>query len=82
VLEPGPSAAAGLASHIAIEVDDLHAARARLAEHGVELVGGPMPRGDGVTQVFFRDPDGYVLEYFQWTNEDQSGAPERAPIRQ
>ena len=31
-----------------------------------------MPRGDGVTQVFFRDPDGYVLELFQWTNDDQA----------
>ena len=40
-----------------------------------------MPRGDGVTQVFFRDPDGYVLELFQWTDEDQSGAPERSPVR-
>ena len=40
-----------------------------------------MPRGDGVMQVFFLDPDGYVLELFQWTNEDQSEAPERAPVR-
>jgi hypothetical protein len=40
-----------------------------------------MPRGDGVTQVFFRDPDGYVLELFQWTNEDQSAAPARGPVR-
>jgi catechol 2,3-dioxygenase-like lactoylglutathione lyase family enzyme len=82
VLDPGPSARAGLASHLALEVDDLAAACGRLAEHGVDLVGGPMPRGDGVTQVFFRDPDGYVLELFQWTNEDQADAPERAPIRQ
>jgi catechol 2,3-dioxygenase-like lactoylglutathione lyase family enzyme len=82
VLEPGPSAVSGLASHVAFEVDDLGRACARLAEHGVALVGGPMPRGDGVTQVFFRDPDGYVLELFQWTHDDQSGAPERAPMRQ
>ena len=40
-----------------------------------------MPRGDGWTQVFARDPDGYVIELFQWTGEDQSDAPERAPIR-
>ena len=40
-----------------------------------------MPRGDGVTQVFFLDPDGYVLEYFQRTGEDQSDAPKREPIR-
>jgi catechol 2,3-dioxygenase-like lactoylglutathione lyase family enzyme len=38
--EPGPSAAVGLANHIALEVDDLDAAVTRLAEHGVPLVGG------------------------------------------
>lgn len=79
--DPGPSAAFGLASHIAFEVEDRDAACACLEEHAVPLVGGPMPRGDGVTQVFFHDPDGYVLELFQWTGEDQSDAPERAPVR-
>ncbi len=82
VEEPGPSAAFGLVNHIAFEVDDLDAACAPLEENGVALIGGPMPRGDGVVQVFFRDPDGYVVELFQWTGEDQSDAPERAPIRQ
>ena len=71
-------AARGLTSHLAFEVDDLGSA---LAEHGVELAGGPMPRGDGVTQAFFLDPDGYVLELFQWTGEDQSDAPSRGPVR-
>ena len=79
--DPGPSAAVGLANHIALVVDDLDAALARLDEHGVALIGGPMPRGDGWTQVFMRDPDGYVVELFEWTGEDQSDAPERAPIR-
>ena len=55
-------------------------ARTRLADHGVELAGGPMPRGDGYVQVFFRDPDGHVLEFFQHTGEDQADAPARAPI--
>ena len=77
----GAGAAYGLANHLAFEVDDLTAACARLAENGVALVGGPMPRGDGFTQVFFHDPDGHLLEYFQRTGEDQSDAPERAPIR-
>jgi catechol 2,3-dioxygenase-like lactoylglutathione lyase family enzyme len=81
VSDPGPSAAVGLANHIALVVDDLDAALARLAEHGVPLIGGPMPRGDGWTQVFTRDPDGYVVELFQYTGEDQSDAPERVPIR-
>ncbi len=79
--DPGPSVAFGLANHVALEVDDLDAAVTRLGEHGVELVGGPMPRGDGRTQVFARDPDGYVIELFQLTGEDQSDAPERAPVR-
>ncbi len=79
--DPGPSAAYGLSSHLAFEVDDLAAACARLEENGVALIGGPMPRGDGFVQVFFRDPDGYVLEFFQRTGEDQSDAPARVPIR-
>lgn len=77
----GMGAAKGLTHHLAFEVDDLRPALARLAEHGVELAGGPMPRGDGYTQAFFLDPDGYVLELFQHTGEDQLDAPERAPVR-
>jgi catechol 2,3-dioxygenase-like lactoylglutathione lyase family enzyme len=79
--DPGPSASVGLATHIALEVDDLGGALARLEERGVSLIGGPMPRGDGYDQVFMRDPDGYVIELFQHTGEDQSGAPLRAPVR-
>jgi catechol 2,3-dioxygenase-like lactoylglutathione lyase family enzyme len=79
--EPGPSARVGLANHIALEVDDLDSARVRLDEHGVALIGGPMPRGDGYDQVFMRDPDGYVIELFQHTGADQSDAPLREAIR-
>jgi catechol 2,3-dioxygenase-like lactoylglutathione lyase family enzyme len=79
--KPGPGAEVGLIQHVAFEVDDLEAACRRLEMHGVPLFGGPMPRGDGVTQVFVLDPDGHVVELFQWTDEDQSDAPERAPIR-
>jgi len=79
--DAGPGAARGMTHHLAIEVDDLGAACARLAANGVALAGGPMPRGDGYTQVFFRDPDGHVLEFFKHTGEDQSDAPERAPVR-
>ena len=78
--DAGAGAERGLTHHVAFEVDDLDAACARLADAGVSLTGGPMPRGDGFTQVFFLDPDGYVLELFQWTGEDQSDAPERAPV--
>jgi catechol 2,3-dioxygenase-like lactoylglutathione lyase family enzyme len=79
--DPGPSGAYGLVNHVALEIDDLDEMLARLERHGVPLIGGPMPRGDGFTQAFFRDPDGYVLELFQWTGEDQSDAPLRVPIR-
>jgi glyoxylase I family protein len=79
--DPGPSGAMGLATHIALETDDLDAARARLEEHGADLIGGPMARGDGYEQIFLRDPDGYVIELFEHTGEDQSDAPLRAPIR-
>ncbi|TML23943.1 MAG: hypothetical protein E6G28_01955 [Actinobacteria bacterium] len=79
--DPGSSVAQGLATHLALEVDDLSVACARLEENGVAIAGGPMPRGDGVDQVFFRDPDGYVLELFEHTGEDQGDAPERAPVR-
>ncbi len=77
----GAGAAFGLATHLAFEVDDLVTARVRLDDNDVALVGGPMPRGDGVTQIFFRDPDGHLLELFERTGEDQSDAPERAPVR-
>ena len=80
--DPGPSAAVGLANHIAIEIDDLGSACARLHEHDVLLIGGPMPRGDGYDQVFMRDPDGYVIELFQFTGADQSDAPLREGIRE
>ncbi len=79
--DPGAGKELGMTHHLAFEVDDLDAACSRLAEHGVELEGGPMPRGDGYVQVFFLDPDGHVLELFQLTGEDQSNAPERAPVR-
>jgi len=79
--DPGPSATVGLANHIALEVDDLEGSVGRLDKHGVALIGGPMPRGDGYDQVFIRDPDGYVIELVQHTGADQSDAPPRAPIR-
>jgi catechol 2,3-dioxygenase-like lactoylglutathione lyase family enzyme len=79
--DPGPSGAYGLVNHLAFQIDDLDAALERLERHGVPLIGGPMPRGDGYDQVFLRDPDGHVLELFEWTGEDQSDAPERAPVR-
>jgi catechol 2,3-dioxygenase-like lactoylglutathione lyase family enzyme len=78
--DAGEGASRGMTAHVAFEVDELEPALERLAEHGVPLAGGPMPRGDGVTQAFFLDPDGYVLELFERTGEDQRGAPLRGPV--
>ncbi|MCU0492962.1 MAG: VOC family protein [Chloroflexaceae bacterium] len=57
----------GYATHIALEVADIEAAQAHLAAQGVPLVGGPQQRGDGVTQLYILDPDGYIIELFAWT---------------
>jgi catechol 2,3-dioxygenase-like lactoylglutathione lyase family enzyme len=78
---PGPGLAGGLTTHLALEVRDLPAWQERLAAHGVPPAAGPMPRGDGVDQLFVLDPDGYVVELFERTGQDQAGVAERAPIR-
>ena len=79
--QAGSALAAGLVTHLALEVDDLAAMVARLNERGIEIGGGPMPRGDGVDQAFFLDPDGYVVEVFERTGKDQADAPPRMPVR-
>lgn len=48
--------------HFAFEVEDGHAAAARLLELGLPLVSGPQERPDGAVQVFVKDPDGHVVE--------------------
>ena len=60
--------ALGRATHLAFEVDDLDAAMQHLHARGVEIVGGPRPRGDGVQQMYICDPDGYVIELFAWAS--------------
>lgn len=60
--------ALGRATHLAFEVDDLEAAIQHLRAQGVEIVGGPRPRGDGVQQMYICDPDGYVIELFVWAS--------------
>lgn len=79
--DPGRSLETGLATHLALEVESLARAQRRLEEHGIALAAGPMPRGDGVRQIFVRDPDGYVVEFFEVTGEHQADVRERAPVR-
>ncbi len=68
-VNPGYAAgelAIGHATHVAFEVDDLEEAMQHLHSQGVEIAGGPRPRGDGVQQLYICDPDGYVVELFVW----------------
>lgn len=48
--------------HFALLVEDAYAAHAELTRRGVPIVSKPNPRPDGAVQVFFRDPDGYLIE--------------------
>ncbi len=59
----------GRAHHIAFEVDDVEKAMTTLRAHNIEIVGGPQPRGDGVTQFYIYDPDRNFLEFFVWDQE-------------
>ncbi|HEX9921489.1 MAG TPA: VOC family protein [Anaerolineae bacterium] len=78
--DPGPGKHTGLATHISFEVTDLAEMKGRLEAHDQEILGGPLPRGDGVEQLYLHDPDGYLIEFFQWTGTDQADAPERGAI--
>jgi catechol 2,3-dioxygenase-like lactoylglutathione lyase family enzyme len=55
---------AGFWAHWALQVDDAEHARAELEARGADVVGGPIVRSDGVTQIYVLDPDGYMLELF------------------
>jgi len=48
--------------HFALAVADIEAAVDTLHGHDIRIVLGPRDRGDGVTQMFCYDPDGYLIE--------------------
>lgn len=48
-------------NHLAFLVDDIEAAEARLKSHGVAYRVNQQA-ATGLTQIFFRDPDGYHVE--------------------
>jgi catechol 2,3-dioxygenase-like lactoylglutathione lyase family enzyme len=54
------------ARHIGFAVEDLDEAVRVLNAYGVEIVLGPRPRGDGVTQMYCYDPDGHMVELHSW----------------
>jgi catechol 2,3-dioxygenase-like lactoylglutathione lyase family enzyme len=53
-----PAQLTPLANHSAFAIDDYEKTRARLAQHGVEVLETSAARG----QLWVRDPDGNVLE--------------------
>jgi catechol 2,3-dioxygenase-like lactoylglutathione lyase family enzyme len=67
LIEPGSVASreAGSRFQLTIWVDDADAVSAELAEHGVELLNGPMDREWGVRTASFTDPDGHIWEVAQ-----------------
>jgi catechol 2,3-dioxygenase-like lactoylglutathione lyase family enzyme len=56
----GPDAAPRV--QFTVEVDDVDATCARLAERGVVLLNGPMDRPWGIRTASFRDPGGHIWE--------------------
>ena len=78
--DPGPATKSGLATHMAIEVDDLSAMQTRLQSHNIEIAAGPIARGDGVMQLYVFDPDHYFEEFFQWVKGSEVNAPERGIV--
>jgi len=71
----------GLAHHIAFEVADLDAALAHLKAHHIKIIGGPMPRGDGVIQSYVSDPSGNFLEFFMCDPNSTLQVEERSAVR-
>ncbi|MEM8856684.1 MAG: VOC family protein [Chloroflexota bacterium] len=65
--EPGRAKTEGLATHFAFEVDNLDGYIERANELGFEIVGGPIDRGLGATQMYVQDPDGYQVELIELT---------------
>lgn len=55
--------------HFALLVDDTFAAKAELSAKGITEFRGPAPRPDGAMQLFFHDPDGYLIEMFTHPRE-------------
>lgn len=64
LLEPArvASAGAGSSALLTVSVEDVDAACAALAEHGVAPLNGPQDRPWGIRTAAFADPDGHVWE--------------------
>jgi lactoylglutathione lyase len=52
-------------THIALAVQDVHAAQSALESAGISLSGGPIQFPGGAISIFVRDPDSNVIEFNQ-----------------
>ena len=64
IADPAMTAASRRHHHFALLVDDTDAAKEELTAKGITEFRGPAPRPDGAMQLFFQDPDGYVIEVY------------------
>jgi catechol 2,3-dioxygenase-like lactoylglutathione lyase family enzyme len=64
LIEPATVASrdAGARAQFTLEVEDVDAMCAELADRGVELLNGPMDRPWGIRTASFRDPGGHIWE--------------------
>jgi catechol 2,3-dioxygenase-like lactoylglutathione lyase family enzyme len=66
-------AKAGARVQFTIEVDDVDAVCAELADRGVRLLNGPMDRPWGLRTAAFTDPGGHIWEIAQKLPADGNG---------
>ena len=63
--QPPTGAINTLGHHFALQCNEIDSARAMLAGKGLETVERTLP-DHGFRKIFFRDPDGNVIEMGQW----------------
>jgi len=74
LVEPGivAPAGAGIRAVMSVEVNDVDAVCAELAQRGVALLNGPMNRPWGLRTASFTDPGGHIWEIAQPTPAAES----------
>lgn len=66
-----------LTHHFALQCADIDGAEHLLTERGIEFIERRLPNY-GYRQIFFRDPDGNLLELGQWPRSHGVGRDSRA----
>ena len=62
-----PQISENFCPHYCIEVEDMTNAINQLKANNVEIISGPTSCVAGEILVYFKDQDGNVFEYIQWT---------------